>query len=202
MKTQVQKVMERLEEWRNAVVNSTRQAVSETALPDIHDEDHDHDHGDEPADTAKKLPAGARPPRVTSGFGTRVSPIDGVKRMHYGVDIGAGKGPTYAAVDGYILSAGPAGTAGNMVAIYRKDSDGSSHQYLYMHLDSISVTKGQRVRKGDPIGIMGETGRAKGVHLHLEHFRMVPVGDKFQKLHIPPTTEEINTAVPGAIKGK
>ena len=200
MKTQVQKVKERLEKWRAPIARRMEQAVSETTLPDIHDED--HGHGDEPADAAKSLPAGARPPRVTSGFGTRVSPIDGVKRMHYGVDIGAGKGPTYAAVDGYILSAGPAGTAGNMVAIYRKDSDGSSHQYVYMHLDSISVKQGQRVRKGDLIGIMGETGRAKGVHLHLEHFRMVPVGDKFQKLHITPTAEEINTAVPGAIKGK
>lgn len=200
MKTQVQKVKERLEKWREPIARRLEQAVSETALPDIHEED--HDHGDEPADTTKKLPAGARPPRVTSGFGTRVSPVDGVRRMHYGVDIGAGKGPTYAVADGYILHAGPAGTAGNMVVIHRKGSDGSGHQYRYLHLDSISVTQGQRVKKGDLIGTMGETGRAKGVHLHLEHLILIPAGGKFQKMHIPPTAEEINAAVPGAIKGK
>lgn len=198
MKTQLQRMKERLEAWHKPIVNRMEQAVSYAPLPDVHD----HDHGDESADTGRPLPPGTPGARVTSEYGMRKSPIDGVRKMHYGVDIGAGKNPTYAVIDGYILHAGPAGTAGNMVIIQRKGSDGNNHQYVYMHLDSIAVRQGQMVKKGDVIGIMGETGRSKGVHLHLEHRILVPADKGFQKMHVSPTREEINAAVPGAIKDK
>jgi murein DD-endopeptidase MepM/ murein hydrolase activator NlpD len=196
MKTQLQRMKERLEAWHKPIAARMEQAASYAPLPDVHD----HDHGDESGSTRRPLPPGTSGARVTSEYGVRT--MGGVKKMHYGVDIGAGKNPTYAAADGYISHAGPAGTAGNMVIIQRKGSDGNNHQYVYMHLDSIAVRQGQMVKKGDVIGIMGETGRADGVHLHLEHRILVPTYGGIQEMHVPPTREEINAAVPGAIKDK
>ncbi len=102
---------------------------------------------------------------VSSGFGYRVHPIFGTKRLHKGVDMGAGSGtPIAAAKDGTVLSAGWQGGYGNTVVI----SHGDGITTLYAHQSSIAVSAGQQVSRGDIIGYVGSTGWSTGPHLHFE----------------------------------
>lgn len=105
---------------------------------------------------------------VTSGFGKRVHPIYGTDGFHSGTDIAAPKGtPVLAALDGTVCDTGVGEAAGN----YVKLSHGDGMNTLYCHLDGINVEKGVRVRKGDVVGFVGETGLATGPHLHFEVHR-------------------------------
>jgi murein DD-endopeptidase MepM/ murein hydrolase activator NlpD len=83
-----------------------------------------------------------------------------------GIDIGQSEGPVVAATDGLVLFAGgdPCCSYGLYVVV-----DGPEGIVtLYAHLNSISVTQGQRVRQGQQLGIVGSTGHATGPHLHFE----------------------------------
>ncbi len=102
---------------------------------------------------------------VSSGFGYRVHPIFGTKRLHKGLDLGAGSGtPIAAAKDGVVLSAGWQGGYGNTVVI----SHGDGITTLYAHQSSINVSAGQQVSRGDIVGYVGSTGWSTGPHLHFE----------------------------------
>lgn len=105
---------------------------------------------------------------ITSGFGPR-SFSGG--RMHYGVDIGkngrSGDVPVVAVQDGTVVNAQYMNGYGNTVIIAHY-VDGQLITTLYAHLESSSVSSGQRVSKGQTIGIMGNTGRSFGAHLHFE----------------------------------
>lgn len=101
---------------------------------------------------------------VTSEFGEYRSPSD---PAHKGTDFGSYGGahvPTMAVADGKVTIAGYSASAGNWVVI----DHGNGIVSKYMHNDSICVSVGQEVKKGQQIGIMGETGQAFGVHLHLQ----------------------------------
>lgn len=102
-------------------------------------------------------------PYVTSPFGWRT--LNGVRGFHSGVDYGTNrqKVPCYALEDGYVVRTwkDSAGALGVDVAYPRLGKVG-----VYVHLDSISVTKGQSVNKDTQIGITGMTGNATGIHLH------------------------------------
>jgi hypothetical protein len=91
----------------------------------------------------------------------------GGERGHQGQDIFAACGtPLVAAHGGLVKVAGFHGRAGNYVVI---DNQGASTDYAYMHLrDAPLVTVGERVRAGQPIGVVGATGAASGCHLHFE----------------------------------
>lgn len=106
--------------------------------------------------------------RITSYFGPRSS-FGG--RMHYGIDIGkngrSGDVPVVAVQDGTVISARYMNGYGNTVMIAHY-IDGRLITTLYAHLDSINVSNGQKVSKGQVIGIMGNTGRSFGPHLHFE----------------------------------
>lgn len=107
---------------------------------------------------------------ITAGFGPMQNPYDGKTMDHQGVDIKAPKGTAVLAVaDGKVAIAETAYTVdqgkGRYVLLHHSAGETSS---LYSHLDSVGVTKGQEVRKGDVIGTVGSTGRATGPHLHLE----------------------------------
>jgi murein DD-endopeptidase MepM/ murein hydrolase activator NlpD len=109
---------------------------------------------------------------ITSDMGRRTHPITGEKeKMHEGVDIaGLPAGATAHAInDGVISFAGTAGGFGNLVILSYVDSASNTHDIKYGHLASISVRKGQEVKKGQVVGVIGATGGAKGIHLHLEH---------------------------------
>ncbi|CAN1210225.1 Peptidase M23 [Tumidithrix helvetica PCC 7403] len=103
---------------------------------------------------------------ITAGFGWRVHPIDGVRRLHKGIDIAAPMGaPMFAAGDGIVSDAGwDAGGYGNFVEI--KHVDGS--KTFYAHANRLLVGKGQQVAKGQAIAEVGSTGRSTGPHLHFE----------------------------------
>lgn len=101
---------------------------------------------------------------VTSGQGFGGS--------HKAIDIPATYGKTIRATrDGtvYSVQKSTAMQLGNYVVIkHKKSSNGYTYYSHYAHLSSISVKKGQTVKMGDKIGIMGETGLSDGVHLHFQ----------------------------------
>jgi murein DD-endopeptidase MepM/ murein hydrolase activator NlpD len=105
--------------------------------------------------------------RITSGFGLRKHPISGEQKFHDGIDIGAPEGAeVYALAGGVVIRAeDTGGAAGNMVHIRHGVSGETETQY--MHLSKILVSRGQRVSRGDLIGLVGKTGRVTGPHLHL-----------------------------------
>lgn len=102
---------------------------------------------------------------ITSVFGKRVHPIYKTNGFHSGTDIAAPKGtPVRAALDGAVTDCGIGELAGKYVRLAHDDGLCT----LYCHLDGINTEKGVRVRKGDVVGFVGETGLATGPHLHFE----------------------------------
>lgn len=101
----------------------------------------------------------------TSGFGMRADPFTGRRSSHFGLDFAA---PTrtqiYAPSGGLVIHAGRRGAYGNLVEI----DHGMGLTTRFAHLHEISVEEGQEVRPGDPIGLLGSTGRSTGPHLHYE----------------------------------
>ncbi len=86
-------------------------------------------------------------------------------RMHYGTDIKMEKGDTVSAVfDGYIVSSSYGRGFGNLIVIQHENNITT----YYAHLSAYLVKAGAWVEKGEPIGLAGSTGRAKGSHLHFE----------------------------------
>jgi murein DD-endopeptidase MepM/ murein hydrolase activator NlpD len=102
---------------------------------------------------------------VTSPFGSRLSPWGEGPEMHRGLDIAARYGQAVAAGGpGEVVFAGRDGGYGGLVVI---DHGGRLHT-LYGHLSALYVREGQLVRRGQPIGAVGASGRATGAHLHYE----------------------------------
>ncbi|MEJ2054764.1 MAG: M23 family metallopeptidase, partial [Calditrichaceae bacterium] len=102
---------------------------------------------------------------ISSKFGMRTHPVLKVRRHHDGLDFAAKKGtPIYATADGIVVFAGRNGGYGNMVII--------SHKYgfetRYGHMNKIVARKGQKVKRGDKIGEVGNTGLTTASHLHYE----------------------------------
>ncbi|HLU53042.1 MAG TPA: peptidoglycan DD-metalloendopeptidase family protein [Acidimicrobiia bacterium] len=109
---------------------------------------------------ARPVPGG-----VSSGFGYRIHPIFGTRRMHTGWDMSASSGsPIHAAGDGVVVSAGTRGGYGNAVVI----DHGGGLATLYAHQSSMAVSAGQQVSQGQVIGYVGCTGYCTGPHLHFE----------------------------------
>jgi murein DD-endopeptidase MepM/ murein hydrolase activator NlpD len=115
------------------------------------------------------FPVAGRDPRaIKSFFGAQ---RDGGRRSHHGVDIFARRGtPVLAATDGYI-SAVSTTTLGGKVVWLRDSRRGQS--LYYAHLDSQHVARGARVRTGDTLGFVGNTGNARTTppHLHFGIYR-------------------------------
>ncbi|RJR51305.1 MAG: M23 family metallopeptidase [Desulfobacteraceae bacterium] len=101
----------------------------------------------------------------TSGFGIRKSPFTGRKEFHEGIDIAAGRGtPIFAPAEGIVESVGRLRGYGLQVSI----EHGHGLVTSYSHLKKILVKAGQKVRKGQKIALVGNTGRSSGPHLHYE----------------------------------
>ena len=99
----------------------------------------------------------------TSAFGYRYHPLDGVWRMHYGVDLAAPKGtPIYATRSGKVTTASYNSSAGYYVSI----NHGDGYASIYMHMTHYIVSSGQYVEAGQVIGYCGSTGGSTGPHLH------------------------------------
>lgn len=109
----------------------------------------------------------ARPGRlaISSGFGWRDDPINGVGRRHDGVDLPGRSGSrVMATAGGVVRIAGWVRGYGNLVEI----AHAGGIETRYGHLESIRVSRGQRVSKGQLIGDLGSTGHSTGPHLHYE----------------------------------
>ena len=101
--------------------------------------------------------------RVTSDYGTRVSPMSGASSNHKGIDISAPTGTSIvAAAAGEVVIATYSSSAGNYVMI----SHGGGVYTVYMHASSLLVSQGQSVKKGQTIAKVGSTGYSTGSHLH------------------------------------
>lgn len=104
--------------------------------------------------------------RTSSGFGMRIHPIYKIRKMHEGMDFVAPVGtPIYATADG-IVSIGSESYFGN--GKYVKINHSYGYETSYSHLSQIMVKKGQPVKRGDIIGLLGNTGLSTGPHLHYE----------------------------------
>ncbi|HEU0135164.1 MAG TPA: M23 family metallopeptidase, partial [Allosphingosinicella sp.] len=102
----------------------------------------------------------------TSGYGVRSDPFKGRAAMHAGIDLAGPIGtPIYATADATVgRSEYNSGGYGNLVEL----EHGHGIQTRYGHLSKSLVTAGQRVKRGEMIGLMGSTGRSTGSHLHYE----------------------------------
>lgn len=108
---------------------------------------------------------------ITSPYGSRLHPIQGVVKNHDGIDIGGNTGdPVYAAADGIVIySSFNTGGYGNMVMIdHGLNSEGVKIVTLYAHGNKLLKNVGDTVKKGDIIMEMGSTGNSTGPHVHFE----------------------------------
>ncbi len=100
---------------------------------------------------------------ITSGFGPRISPFTEKPAWHDGLDIGtAANAPVQAPAQGRVTSVGFDSKLGHMVKL----DHGFGIETLYGHLAKPLVKEGQRVRRGDVVGLVGSSGLATGPHLH------------------------------------
>jgi len=119
--------------------------------------------------------------RLSSPFGNRKHPILGFTKHHNGTDFAAPTGtPIMASGNGTVIKAGWCGNGGNCVRIRHN----SSYTTGYGHMSKIATKTGRRVRQGQIIGYVGNTGMSTGPHLHYT----VSHNGKFinsQKLKLP-----------------
>lgn len=103
---------------------------------------------------------------LASGFGFRVHPIYKVKKMHTGIDFAASIGtPIYATADGEVVEVDVRFSGyGKMVEI----NHGFGYHTRYAHMHGFAVRQGQKVKRGDLIGYVGNTGLSTAPHLHYE----------------------------------
>ena len=102
---------------------------------------------------------------LTSNFGMRRDPFNGRLKIHEGLDIAARTGtPVIATADGIVSSVKTEAGYGKMVTI----DHGYGYLTLYGHNSKYNVKVGQRVRRGDRIASVGNTGRSTGSHVHYE----------------------------------
>lgn len=103
--------------------------------------------------------------KITSEFGIRKDPFTKKASMHTGIDLGGDIGDNvYAAATGEVIETGLHHDYGNYILIEHTQGI----QTKYMHLSKVLVQKGDKMSKGEIIGLVGNTGRSTGPHLHYE----------------------------------
>lgn len=126
-----------------------------------------YSHERELASTPAIIPVNSRDLNfLSSGWGMRIHPIYKVPRFHYGIDFVAPKGTrVYATADGVVSSVASLYDGhGKHIVI----DHGFSYESLYAHLSKFNVSEGQKVKRGDLIGFVGNTGTSTSPHLHYE----------------------------------
>jgi murein DD-endopeptidase MepM/ murein hydrolase activator NlpD len=110
---------------------------------------------------------------ISSGFGYRISPFTNEREFHKGLDICNKKGaPIVCPADGIVSSVETDPGYGRVITI----SHGYGLVTRYAHLEKALVKKGEAVKRGEEIALVGNTGRTTGPHLHYEvHVNGVPV---------------------------
>jgi len=107
--------------------------------------------------------------RIGSGFGYRIDPVYKDRRPHQGLDFTAPQGtPIYATADGTVKDVGFTTSGfGNRVVI----NHGYGYETLYGHMYRFKARVGQKVKRGEVIGYVGNTGKSTGPHCHYEVHR-------------------------------
>ncbi len=110
------------------------------------------------------LPVDNKDSWISGSFGWRENPFTGTGReFHNGLDISAPwRTPIIAPADGKVVRTGNDRSLGNFVRIKHN----KQYATLYGHMNEIAVKRGKKIKRGDLIGYMGNTGRSTGVHLH------------------------------------
>ena len=127
-----------------------------------------------------------------SGFGMRLHPIHGVKKMHYGIDFNCRKGTSIqSSGKGKVVWAGNRGDYGKCVII----DHGYGFKSLYGHMSEILVKNGADVERGAKIGLVGSTGGSTGDHLHYEVHKDGKQVNPIQFCYDGLTTEEYSQLV-------
>lgn len=130
--------------------------------------------------------------RLASGYGMRLHPILGKRRMHWGLDFAAPIGtPIYATGDATVEQVEMSfGGYGKQVIL----NHGFGYKTRYAHMSKYIVKNGEKVKRGQIIGYVGNTGRSTGPHLHYEIFHrgehVDPINYLFRDLN-PEEYEEI-----------
>ncbi len=107
--------------------------------------------------------------KVVSGFGYRFHPLLHYRRLHSGIDMTARLGtPVYATGDGVVRVAGRNAKGMSGYGVVVVIDHGFGFQTLYAHMQSTKVRVGQKVKRGEQVGTVGNSGIATGVHLHYE----------------------------------
>lgn len=102
---------------------------------------------------------------ITSYFGMRQIPNGTKRRIHEGLDIAANTGtPVYATADGVVVRVDYSASYGNAVVV----DHGYGYRTLYGHNSKNLVKRGARIKRGDKIAEVGNTGRSTGPHVHYE----------------------------------
>ena len=104
--------------------------------------------------------------RVASGYGMRLHPVYKTYRMHTGMDFTAPIGSDiYCTGDGVVKKTERSGRGyGNHVIV----DHGYGYETIYAHMSQINVRQGQKVKRGDILGVVGNSGTSTGPHLHYE----------------------------------
>lgn len=120
---------------------------------------------------ARQIVPGGRPVEsgyISSLYGQRTDPFHGKEANHPGLDFAGAPGTQVLAVaDGIVSHAGTDGGYGRSIEI----THGNGYVTRYAHNAKLLVEPGQTVKRGDPIALMGSTGRSTGTHLHFEVMR-------------------------------
>ncbi len=125
--------------------------------------------GDRMAAMPAIMPIDKRHAKVVSGYGMRFHPILKHYRLHAGMDITARQGtPIYATGDGVVRVAGRNAQGYGGYGVVVLVDHGFGFQTLYAHMQTAKVRVGQKVKRGEQIGTVGNTGLSTGSHLHYE----------------------------------
>ena len=107
---------------------------------------------------------------ITSGYKMRYDPVLHTWKMHDGIDFAGPIGtPVHTVADGVVTFAGVQTGYGNVIYITHPPGLDGTHMTVYAHLSKIDVRQGEKVKEGETIGLIGETGWATGPHVHFEY---------------------------------
>lgn len=102
---------------------------------------------------------------ITSGYGSRTDPFTGLRTTHPGIDFAAAEGSqVHAVASGIVTEAATANGYGELIEI----NHGNGYRTRYGHNSKLLVKIGDRVIRGQPIALIGSTGRSTGPHVHFE----------------------------------
>ncbi len=160
----------------SSILNVFKNVAKQTFAPVIQEETTKESIGETVADTGEKVNFSPvfltvklynpiEKGNLTSAFGYRISPITNDYSLHKGMDISTDKNAIiYAAYDGTVEKAEYHNINGNYIHL----KHGDKLKTTYNHCNKLLVKAGDRVRKGECIALVGETGYATGNHLHFE----------------------------------